>query len=165
MCIDPSEINKLPKYWEVVLYEFLRVYANTVSCTRGTPRKDCIRETVEGFYLDEDDQDAKDNEEDANGSAEDDEPDLNTSIRIITSIFQSNARLSGNPLEPFVNKLQPILDQMEDSRVPKRHRKTVLFSCMNDKARGTAAKSRVLKSRLISSCQKSRTSCCMNQTS
>ena len=68
-----------------------------------------------------------------------DGPDLTNSIRILTSIFPVDQRPTGEETEPFMHKLQPILEQMHASQIPKKHQVTALYTIISGKAREVAS--------------------------
>ena len=54
--------------------------------------------------------------------------DLNKSIQVMMQIVPPSERLSGAENEPFMSRLNPILEQMGASKVSEEHQPTVLFS-------------------------------------
>ena len=68
--------------------------------------------------------------------------DLTQSIRVMTSIFGPDDRLTGEENEPFLHRLQPMIDQMRASQISDQHQVTTLFSLLTGKAKLVASKVR-----------------------
>ena len=66
-------------------------------------------------------------------------PDLSKCINIFTNLFPDSERPSADETEPFLHKLQPILEQLKTSNIPEEHQVATVYSVIKGEAREVTA--------------------------